>query len=275
MSASQTQIASRANPRVKQLRAAFAGHGRLSGGLIAIEGERLLFEAVRSGIAFKTIFLSAGRSAPPWVPRSVELIELTDEVFSSVADTQSPQGIAALVVPPCWTIEDAFHAQGKGNPLLLIAAGLQDPGNLGTILRSAEAFGADAVLTTPGTVSEWNQKTIRASAGSVFRIPVIGVAPAGIFALKTRGLRLFAAVADDPSAALAFPIAEADLTQPCALMIGNEGAGLSEELLTLADARVTIPTPGGVESLNAAIAGSLLLYEASRQRQTASMTTDR
>ena len=273
MSASQTQIASRANPRVKQLRAAFAGHGRLSGGLIAIEGEHLLFEAMRSGLAFKTIFLSAGRSVPQWVPRSVELIELTDDVFSSVADTQTPQGIAALVMPPCWTMEDAF--KGTANPLLLIAAGLQDPGNLGTILRSAEAFGADAVLTTPGTVSEWNQKTIRASAGSVFRIPVIAVAPAGISGLKARGLHLFAAVADDSSASHAFTIAEADLTQPCALMIGNEGAGLSEKLIALADTRVTIPTPGRVESLNAAIAGSLLLYEASRQRQTASINTDR
>jgi TrmH family RNA methyltransferase len=266
-----TLIASRANPRVKQLRAAFAGHARLSGGLVAIEGEHLLFEAMRSGLAFKTIFLSQRAVAPAWLPRSVELIELTDEVFASVVDTQHPQGIAALLVPPAWSLEDAVPAQpsSKRPPLLLIAAALQDPGNLGTLIRSAEAFGATAILTTPGTVSEWNQKALRASAGSVFRIPVVAITPTGLASLKSSGLQLFAAVANDPNASLnptAIPIAEAALAQPCALMIGNEGAGLSEELIALADIRVTIPTPGRVESLNAAIAGSLLLYEASRQR---------
>jgi TrmH family RNA methyltransferase len=272
-----TLIASRANSRVKQLRAAFAGHARLSGGLVAIEGEHLLFEAMRSGLAFKTIFLSQRKSAPEWLPRSVELIELTDEVFSSVVDTQHPQGVAALLVPPVWSLEDAVPAQpsGKHPPLVLIAAALQDPGNLGTLIRSAEAFGATAFLTTPGTVSEWNQKALRASAGSVFRIPVADIASPDFAALKSRGLKLFAAVADDsPNASSSIPIAQAALTQPCALMIGNEGAGLSEELIALADFRVTIPTPGRVESLNAAIAGSLLLYEASRQRSASQLTTD-
>jgi TrmH family RNA methyltransferase len=271
-----TLITSRANPRVKQLRAAFAGQARLSGGLIAIEGENLLFEAKRSGLAFKTIFLSERASLPEWAPRSVELIELTDEVFSSVVDTQSPQGIAALLVPPAWTIEDALPAQSSAAkpPLVLIAAGLQDPGNLGTLIRSAEAFGATAVLTTPGTVSGWNQKAMRASAGSVFRIPVAAITPADVPALKSRGLRLFAAVADDPEQPTQSSVAAADLTQPCALMIGNEGAGLGEEWLQLADARITIPTPGRVESLNAAIAGSLLLYEASRQRSASQLTSD-
>jgi len=300
MPAPATTIASRANPRVKQLRAAFAGNARLSGGLIAIEGEHLLFEAMRSGLAFKTIFLSARATAPEWIPRSVELVELTGEVFASVVDTQSPQGIAALLVPPIWTLESILEtvisivgvrphetvistgAQRSGEtrnspatiaPLVLIAAGLQDPGNLGTLIRSAQAFGANAILTTPGTVSEWNQKAIRASAGSAFRVPVVAVTPAEIAALKSRGLHLFAAVADavandsDPlNSREILPVAAANLAQPCAVMIGNEGAGLSAEFLALADTRITIPTPGRVESLNAAIAGSLLLYEASRQR---------
>jgi TrmH family RNA methyltransferase len=194
-------------------------------------------------------------------------LQLTDEVFSSVVNTQHPQGIAAMFIPPIWTLESALLeiTSSKNIPLLPIAAGLQDPGNLGTLIRSAEAFGATAILTTPGTVSEWNQKALRASAGSVFRIPVVHIAAAEIAALKSRGLRIFAAVANDVTAA---PLANAELTQPCALMIGNEGAGLSADLLALADTRITIPTPGHVESLNAAIAGSLLLYEASRQRST-------
>jgi TrmH family RNA methyltransferase len=277
MPASPTQIASRANPRVKQLRAAFAGRAKLSGGLVAIEGEHLLYEAMRSGMVFKTIFLSERRSAPDWAPRNVELIELTEDVFASAMDTQSPQGIAALLVPPVWTIDDALPANGS---LLLIAAGLQDPGNLGTLIRSAEAFGAAAVLTTTGTVNEWNQKALRASAGSVFRVPVVQVDAHDLAALQSKGLRVLAAVApaSDSQGAIdeSSPMAasDADLTGPCALMIGNEGSGLSDEWLQLADARITIPTPGRVESLNAAVAGSLLLYEAARQRAASQPITD-
>jgi TrmH family RNA methyltransferase len=268
MPASPTLVASRANPRVKQLRAAFAGHARLSGGLAAIEGEHLLQEALRSGLHIKTVFLSERIDPPAWLPRGVEQLYLTDEALSSAVDTQHSQGIAALLIPPTWDIESAFPA--KQAPLLLIAAALQDPGNLGTLIRSAEAFGATAVLTTAGTVSEWNQKALRASAGSVFRVPVVAATPADILALKSRGLCLFAAVAGNPQGPDALPVAAADLAQPCALMIGNEGSGLTTELLQIATACITIPTPGPVESLNAAVAGSLLLYEASRQRQHSS-----
>ena len=260
-----TLVTSRANPRVKQLRAAFAGHARLSGGLVAIEGENLLREALRCGLPLKTIFLSERIDPPTWLPRGVELLTLPQDVFESAVDTQHPQGIAALLVPPTWGLESVFTVRSSDNnaALLLIAAGLQDPGNLGTLIRSAEAFGATAVLTTPGTVSEWNQKALRASAGSVFRVPVVGITVVQLIDLKSRGVRLLATVADDPTA---LPVAQAELHQPCALMIGNEGVGLSAELLALADARFTIPMPGRVESLNAAVAGSLLLYEASRQR---------
>lgn len=275
-------VSSRANPRVKQLRAAFRGSVRLSGGMIAIEGETLFREALRGGLPIKTIFLSERIATPAWLPRGVELLYLSDEVFASAVDTQHPQGIAALLVPPTWQIEAALSSHNSGSPLLLIAAGLQDPGNLGTLIRSAEAFGATAVLITAGTVSQWNSKALRASAGSVFRVPVVQVTPAQIVALKSQGLRLFAAVAFNsettsgveglPSADIL--VAAADLTGASALMIGNEGAGLSAELLALADVRITIPTPGRVESLNAAVAGSLLLYEAARQRAASQLGTD-
>ena len=271
-----TLVTSRANPRVKQLRAAFGGNAKFSGGLVAIEGEHLLQEAMRSGLVFKTIFLSSRRDAPEWIPGNVERIELSEEVFASAVDTRSPQGIAALLVPPVWSMQDACppSVAGGKTPLLLIAAGVQDPGNLGTLIRSAEAFGATGVLTTAGTVNEWNQKALRASAGSVFRVPVVEAGVAELMGLKARGVRMFAAVAAESESnsiaagagGVAVSAADADLAGACALMIGNEGAGLSAELLSLADRRVSIPMPGRVESLNAAVAGSLLLYEASRQR---------
>jgi TrmH family RNA methyltransferase len=279
MSTPPILVTSRANARVKQLRAAFAGsargsrgNARLSGGLVGLEGETLLREALRSGLPLKTIFLSERVAPPAWLPRGVELLVLADEVFASAVDTQHPQGISALLVPPVWKMESVLPAKHVGDkvPLLLVAAELQDPGNLGTLIRSAEAFGATAVLTTPGTVSEWNQKALRASAGSVFRVPVVQTNAEQLIALKSRGVRLLAAVVLDSEAyseAAAESVCDADLTNPCALMIGNEGAGLGEEWLALADARITIPTPGRVESLNAAVAGSLLLYEAARQRE--------
>jgi RNA methyltransferase, TrmH family len=254
-------ISSRANARVKQLRAAFQGHARLSGGMVAIEGDHLLEEALRSGMVLKTVFVSERREVPKIVPRGVEVMRLTEEVFGSVVETQSPQGVAALMVPPVSVLNDVMRASGAA-PLILVAVGLQDPGNLGTLVRSAEAFGATGVLTTPGTVSAWNQKALRASVGSVFRVPVVSVKAAEVAGLKAKGVRLLAAVGEGGDV-----VKDGDFTGPCGLLIGNEGAGLAAEWLEMADVRVTIPCPGPVESLNAAVAGSLLLYEASRQRR--------
>jgi TrmH family RNA methyltransferase len=149
--------------------------------------------------------------------------------------------------------------------LLLVLAGLQDPGNLGTILRSAEAFGATGVIALPGTVSAWNQKAVRASAGSLFRLPLIASTAEEAFPrLREAGLRIFTTAVEGAQAA---PLA--DLTQPVAVLIGNEGNGVAAEIAAQADAALTIPCPGPVESLNASIAASILLYEASRQRSCA------
>lgn len=258
-------VTSRANPRVKQLRAAFADQRRLAEGLVAVEGEHLLKEAVRSRLRFTTIFLREDQRAPKWLPNNVSTVELSRDVFASAVETQSPQGVAALVEPPQWTLGDTLR---HGTPLLLIAAGIQDPGNLGTLLRSAEAFGATGVLTTAGTVSEWNQKVLRASAGSVFRIPVVRGSDSDLAHLSSTGVRILAAAAERPNSPSAQSLtpATADLSKACALMIGNEGGGVAPEHLRVADALISIPMPGPVESLNAAVAGSILLYEAARQR---------
>jgi TrmH family RNA methyltransferase len=135
------------------------------------------------------------------------------------------------------------------------------------LIRSAEAFGAAGVLTTPGTVSAWNQKALRASVGSAFRVPVVAVTREEVARLQEDGVTLLAAVGVDGEGVL--PVQEVDLSRAAGIMIGNEGSGLAAEWLALANARITVPCPGPVESLNAAIAGSLLLYEASRQRAAA------
>lgn len=262
MPASLTLIASRTNPRIKTLRAAFSGNGRIAGELVAVEGEHLLREAARSQLDIRTIFVTERFGTPQWLPSDVETVFVSEELLASAADTQQPQGIAALLRRPEWNLSFA----SVRNPLFLVAGGLQDPGNLGTLIRSAEAFCATAVLTSPGTVDPWNQKALRASAGSIFRMPVIPVRADDLISIRENGVAFFAAVAQDPKHDVLQADA-ADLTGSAALMVGNEGGGLKEDLLRLADARITIPMPGMVESLNAGVAGSLLLYEAARQRR--------
>jgi TrmH family RNA methyltransferase len=252
-------IESRQNPRVKELRAALARSGRTPAGLVAIEGEHLVTEAVRSHLRFASIFLRDGYAPRIELPEDAEHLLLPPVVFASAVATEQPQGIAALVHPPSFSADSIFRAQAS---LILVLAGLQDPGNVGTLLRSAEAFAATGALLLPGTASPWNPKALRASAGSAFRVPALNVDEGEALALLAQhNVPAIAAIARDGT-----PISEAPLAGSAALLIGNEGAGLSDTLIAAAVHRTTIPMPGNVESLNAAIAGSLLLYEASVQR---------
>jgi TrmH family RNA methyltransferase len=191
---------------------------------------------------------------------------LPRELLDSALATETPQPIAALIEPPDWTWAHLLGGPKNSAPLVLVLAGLQDPGNLGAILRSAEAFGADGVLSLPGTVSAWNPKAVRASAGSVFRVPLLAASIEECFTcLREAGVKVFAtAVHGAQSAHLV------DLAGPVALLIGNEGNGVSDHLAAKASGRLTIPCPGPVESLNAAVAASVLLYEVSRQRSAKS-----
>jgi TrmH family RNA methyltransferase len=253
-------IESRQNPRVKELRAALARSGRTPAGLLALEGEHLLHEALRSGLRLNTVFFREGTQPEFELPVDIEVLELPPDVFASVVATEQPKGVAALVQPPAF--QPASLLRGAAAPLILVLAGLQDPGNVGTLLRSADAFGATGVLLLPGTASPWNPKALRASAGSAFRVPSFSWSEAEAFAwLRQHRVASVAAVARDGT-----PVADAPLAYATALFIGNEGGGLSPQIITAATHRVTIPMPGPVESLNAAIAGSLLLYEAARQR---------
>jgi TrmH family RNA methyltransferase len=255
-----TPITSRTNARVKALRAAFSGDASKPGDILGIEGEHLIAEALRSRLPLETIFLREGSEAVLDRPSlsalpTDNIVVLSRDVFASAVDTASPQGIAATLAIPAHTPPSPLPCT------YLVIESLQDPGNLGTLLRSAEAFGIAQVFITPDTVNPWNPKTVRASAGSVFRMRVVRDSLANISAtLRASSTPLFAAVAQSTQAT---PAMDAYLIAPCAIMIGNEGAGLSAQALTLATSHVHIPC--AVESLNAAIAGSLLMYESLRQ----------
>lgn len=257
-------VQSKQNARLKQLRRALAHPGRDSE-LAGIEGNNLLREAVRAHLGIECVFIAQGAEQQLdelGLSSSVEILTVPRDFLTSALVTETPQAVAALVRPPQWSWDNLLNAQASRLPLIPVLAGLQDPGNLGTILRSAEAFGARGVLALPGTVSAWNPKTVRASAGSVFRVPCLYAGADHAFSsLRRAGFRILATAVRD-----ALPATDVHLTSPTALLIGNEGNGLPDDLAAQADGAITIPCPGPVESLNAAVAASILLYEASRQR---------
>jgi len=248
---------------MKQLRRALESPDR-EGGVAGIEGPNLLAEAIRAGLRIETVFIAEDAEkliAGLKLMAETEVLLVPRELLARAMTTETPQPVAALVRPPEWTWAHV-SPKAKHTPLVMVLAGLQDPGNLGTILRSAEAFGATGVVSLPGTVSAWNPKAVRASAGSVFRVPVLAATAAECFAnLRKAGVKIAAAMARAEQS-----IDRMDLGQATALVIGNEGSGIAKELAAQADVSVTVPCPGPVESLNAAMAASVLLYEASRQR---------
>ena len=281
-------VQSKQNIRLKELRRALACPGRdLSGAisqdksgaagrdrrsLAGIEGPNLLEEALRAGLRLDCVFIAQGAEhllEGLRLPESADVLLVPRELLNSVLATETPQPVAALGEPPEWSWEQLLGLREKAasllalaTPLVIVLAGLQDPGNLGTILRSAEAFGATGVLSLPGTVSAWNPKAVRASAGSLFRLPLISASAEDCLArLRAAGVKILSTAVDGAEAA-----DRIDLAGPVALIIGNEGNGVPEEVASQADQAVTIPCPGPVESLNAAVAASVLLYEASRQR---------
>ncbi len=260
------RVEGRHNALVKELRQAFGRAELTTAGECAIEGFRIIEEAVRSGLKFRAVFFgdsaqSRAQRLLPQIGAHVETLLLPDKLFSSAVPSESPQGVAALVQLKKFSLADILDREADG-PLLVIA-GVQDPGNLGTILRSAEAFGIKGVLLTEGSVSPYNSKVVRASAGSLFRLMIAKVDLAEtVTQIRTRGIRLLAS-----SSHKGVPLSQATLTGRIAMLIGNEGAGIDKKLLTQMDELVSIPHSQRVESLNAGVAASIILYEIARQRE--------
>jgi TrmH family RNA methyltransferase len=260
------RIEGRHNALVKELRRAFTREEPTSDGYSAIEGLRILEEAIRSGLRFRAVFFN--ESAEPRAERllsqlgsQVETLLLPDKLFASVVPSETPQGVAALARWKQFSLEDVL-AKSQAGPLLVIA-GVQDPGNLGTILRSAEAFGAGGVVLGEGTVSPFNPKVVRASAGSVFRLPLARTKMSeALDHMKALGLRLVATASHKGT-----PLDQANLSGPLAIFVGSEGAGVARDLIKVMDEVVAIPQAPQVDSLNVGVAASIVLYEAARRRR--------
>jgi len=311
---------------------------------VGVEGVRLVEEALGSGCRVEAVLFSESgekhreRLAPLVGKEEMgfQVLRTTDRLFEGIADTEHPQGVAALVVPRVFELEELFKWRGGDNrsaegakesdssgakahssasskselklrppkektqdplseyedgattknegvcaPLLVVLAGVQDPGNVGTILRTAAAFGATGVVTAAtgrsGTASPYGPKALRASAGAALHLPIVSGMALGILLmqLKLNGIRTLAACAHEEDAGALAPW-EVEWCDAVALLVGNEGAGLPEEVVHGADGRIhipmaTLPSSGQtrVESLNAAAAATVMLYEAFRQRKRA------
>lgn len=264
------RIEGRHNALVKELRQAFARSEQTENGDCAIEGLRIMEEAIRSGLRFRAIFFkeSAQNLAERLMPQigtHVESLLLPDKLFDGSVPSESPQGVAALVRWKEFSLADVLERLQVGP--VIVVVGLQDPGNLGTILRSAEAFGSAGVVLGEGTVSPFNSKVIRASAGSIFRLPVLVAKAAGGMEEVTGKLRKENVHLIATSSHKGTPLDQARMTGSLAVFIGGEGSGLPRSLMSQVDELVAIPHTPQVESLNAGVAGSIVLYEAARQRR--------
>jgi TrmH family RNA methyltransferase len=266
--ASMERISSRQNPIVRRFRDAAAGRGETAG-LLLLDGAHLVEDAIAAGIPLEIAAFAerhlpgrfdtlAARAAAAGAP----IVIVTDAVMAAMSPVQQSSGVVALARQTPLPLASAFAGDA---PLVLLLDAVQDPGNVGAIIRTADACGATGVVADPAGADPFGWKALRGAMGSTFRLPVarhaLGDAVAGA---RARGLRIVATVPRGGT-----PLPSCDLRGPSAILLGGEGPGLDGAILQAADERITIPMRPPVESLNVAVAAALVLYEAARQRAAA------
>ncbi len=266
----EPMIISKTNSRIKKVRLLRQAKHRGERGEYFIEGIKLLEEALKEEASVREVYYSPQLERSP---RGVELLSrarevlpgagweyVSDTVLDSIADTQSHQGILAVLKKPECGWQDFEGRKG----LLLLLYELQDPGNLGTILRTGDAGGAAGIVLSTHTVDPYSPKVVRAAMGSLFRIPVLigQEMEESVHLLRSRGFRVLAAAMDGGQT-----IWETNFSEPSAVLLGQEGGGLPQKLVSLCNGSFRIPMRAGVDSLNVAITAGLAVYEAMRQRK--------
>lgn len=254
-------IASIQNPKVKEWAKLHSRKEREKKGRFLVEGVHLVEEALKSGNV-EYLLLEEGKEHPAGligIHENIHVINVSKAVMKKIADTETPQGIAAIVKMK----KEIFIPQEPF--LVLLLDRIQDPGNLGTLIRTADAAGFHGVALGEGCVDPYNGKAIRASMGSLFHLPVYQVD--GVHYLHELREKVPGVTIVGTSLKESKPYDQISYKGSTVVIIGNEGSGVSPELLSLTDHNVIIPIYGKAESLNAGIAGSILMYEAIRQRQ--------
>lgn len=260
------QISSRQNTLVKRLRA--LAHDRGAEGEVLLDGVHLIEEALASGVELRLVLVAGdamddapGALAARAAARGARTIMISRSVAEAISPVRTPTGIIAVATLRACSLDSMLQRTPQ---LLVMLDHVQDPGNLGAVVRTAEGCGATGLITGAGTADPFGWKALRGSMGSAFRVPIAGVESLAeaITSVKRAGVHVFATVPRGGT-----PLHEATLTGPSAFVLGGEGAGLPKAILDAADAGITIPMRGRVESLNVSVAAALVLYEALRQRQ--------
>lgn len=261
-----TKLTSRNNPLLKEIRRLYSGSHKEGSELVLAEGTRVLEEVIKSGCPVDAVIISEGFGSDPrerelygiWLRNRTRIYRTTEKMFQSLSCVRTGQGALAVVRVPARPLPETSIQSA----LILYASGIQDPGNLGTLIRTAFASGATFVCTSPGTCNARNPKVIRASAGTFFRCtPVENVSrEAFIRYCLDRSITIYRS---DPVNGIVHT--EADLASSCAILLGNEGSGLTDDAF-MRFPSIRIPMSHQVESLNVALAGAVLLFEAARQR---------
>ena len=259
-------IHSRSNPLFRQLRA--LKQRGAPDDLMLLEGRKLVEEALAAGMRLVAVAIADGLARAPrgrallqtLGRHGIEPRQLDDALLASISEVETSQGVVALAHRPVFQEDELYRSR----PLILVGTAVQNPGNLGALMRVAEAAGATGAYLTVGSADPYSWKALRGAMGSAFRFPCIGATDAQdvLQRLRGRGVVSLAAVASG-----GVPYDRVDMRRPLALWLGNEGAGLPQDLVSRIDEHVTVPVAPLVESLNVAVAGGLLLFEAARQRR--------
>ncbi len=247
-------ISSKSNAKIKNVKKLLSSSKeRRVSGLFVVEGVRLVKEAPIDQVDLLLVSESLSRSGEFDTSLYKEVEIVSDEVFRSLSDTVTPQGVMAVVWQPYWTLDMSVFEEGCR---LLLLDDIQDPGNLGTIVRTAEAAGVDMVIMSEGCVDIFNPKVIRSTMGSIFRVPFLCDDLVSVIEmLKTEGVSIYGAALED-----SVDYHEVDFSEKTAIVIGNEGNGISGSVLNAVTEKIRIPMEGQVESLNAAVSAAILLY---------------
>ena len=257
------RITSRQNPLVTRFRDAARGDSTR----ILLDGEHLLRDALAAGVILDVAAFSDEAASGRLAALAADAREagatvavVAPQVLDAMSPVRQPSGVVALAERPAWTLKDVFS---RAPQLVVLLADVQDPGNVGAIIRAAEGCGASGVVALDGTADPFGWKALRGAMGSSLRLPVVAreSLPSALAQARERRLRVYATAPRDGT-----PLPSSDLRIACAIMLGGEGGGLSGEVMNAADARLTIPMRGGIESLNVAAAAAIVLYEAARQR---------
>lgn len=261
------EITSMKNPLIKEVKSLYRKKERIRSKSFIIEGIKIIEEAIDNKYEIKNIIYTdkllkakGGADFFEKIRSLKELVYVKDNIFKEISDTENPQGVLALSK---FKYNELVDIKSKDNPFYLLLDELQDPGNMGTIIRSADAFNIDGIIITEGCVDPYNPKVVRATMGSIFRVPIYYNSNGlkGLEELKKLGIEVYSTALEESS-----PIFEVDYDKGIVLVIGNESRGVSKEIYSISDKLIRIPMPGKAESLNAGIAASIIMYEGMKQR---------